>query len=293
MDRKGTTPGSNVNIRPVPSSYRVTNWLDEAKPAKAEYQDFWDNENNEQGKETDVLDGDFTKLERYLNEIGSIQDLADCIRVLREKFGRQLSGEGIDLAAGNLWAAPHFASIESIRKIYCLEFSKHRLLKHGPALLDHYQVPPDRVELVLGSFYDLRLPDRSMDFVFLAAAFHHADRPKELLAEIRRVLTPSGVVIIIGEHKLPVIRAYLKNAVKFFLTRILPEGVQMKLIEKKLRADRLFPGVHDLFPTDQILGDHYYTPKEYADMFASCGFIAKRVRRANSIFASYILFKAT
>ncbi len=272
--------------------YRFARWLDEVGPAKMEYQDYWDSETNEEGKETDVLDGNFARLETYLEEIGSIHDLALCIRALREQFGRRLEGEGIDLAAGNLWAAPHLTALESVRKLYCLEYSQHRLTKQGPALLSHYGVPQDKVELVLGSFYSLRLPDASLDFAFLSAAFHHAERPQELLAEIRRVLKPSGIVIVIGEHRLPVVRAYLKNAAKFVLGRVLPESVQLKRFGKKLQSNGLFPGVHDLFPTEPVMGDHYYTLSEYAKMFADGGFFTKRIRRAGSIYDSYILVKS-
>jgi len=44
------------------------------------------------------------------------------------------------------------------------------------------------------------LENNSVDFIFLCQAFHHADDPEKLIYEIRRVLKPDGIVIIIGEH---------------------------------------------------------------------------------------------
>ena len=37
-------------------------------------------------------------------------------------------------------------------------------------MLEHYQIPEDRVKLVSGSFYEIKCPDESMDFqdMFLA-----------------------------------------------------------------------------------------------------------------------------
>jgi ubiquinone/menaquinone biosynthesis C-methylase UbiE len=43
------------------------------------------------------------------------------------------------------------------------------------------RVPPEKIVLARGTFYDLHLPDGSVDFVLLSQAFHHADRPGELL----------------------------------------------------------------------------------------------------------------
>jgi ubiquinone/menaquinone biosynthesis C-methylase UbiE len=85
------------------------------------------------------------------------------------------------MAAGNLWAVPRLLRLGTVDKIYCLEYSKHRLLQIGPAVLEYYGVPKERVVLALGSFYDLHLKNKSLDFVFMSQAFHHADDPNRLL----------------------------------------------------------------------------------------------------------------
>lgn len=179
---------------------KVENWLSDSPDRKIEYSEYWNDEQNEQDKAWNILDGDFTKMESYLAQIGLVEDLRECLDACRARRGSRLGGVGIDLAAGNLWASPHLFGCGDVEKLYCLEFSKHRLLKLGPKVLEHYQVPNDKVVLVYGSFYDLHLPDGCLDFALLSAAFHHAEDPNRLLAEIRRVLKPDGVLMMIGEH---------------------------------------------------------------------------------------------
>jgi hypothetical protein len=69
---------------------RMTDWPIERWLSDAEY----------------VLDGDFAKMERYLEATELPRDLKACADVLRNEFGRSLAGVGVDLAAGNLWAVP-------------------------------------------------------------------------------------------------------------------------------------------------------------------------------------------
>ncbi|HXQ24446.1 MAG TPA: class I SAM-dependent methyltransferase, partial [Candidatus Acidoferrales bacterium] len=185
------------------TEWRVENWLSDSPHRAIEYSEYWNDEQNEQDKAWNILDGDFTKMESYLAQIGLVEDLRECLDACRARRGSGLGGVGIDLAAGNLWAAPHLLGSGDIEKLYCLEFSKHRLLKLGPKVLEHYQVPNDKVVLVYGSFYDLHLADGSVDFALLSAAFHHAEDPNRLLSEIRRVLKPDGVLMVIGEHIVP------------------------------------------------------------------------------------------
>jgi ubiquinone/menaquinone biosynthesis C-methylase UbiE len=149
--------------------------------------------------------------------------------------------------------------------VYAVEYSVHRLLKLGPGLLDHYGVPPERAVLCLGSFYDLRLDDRSLDFVLLAQALHHADRPEALLGEVRRVLKPGGTLYVIGEHLIPdPPRARLRHR----LAASLPASLQNRLFGRVVPRSPESPAL----PADPILGDHYYSRREYHEMLAAAGF---------------------
>jgi ubiquinone/menaquinone biosynthesis C-methylase UbiE len=184
---------------------------------------------------------------------------------------------------------PHLLRLGKIKLIYCVEISSYRLFEVGPVVLEHYSVPKDKVVLALGSFYKLKLPDNSLDFAFMSAAFHHADDPDALLAEIRRVLKPGGVVLITVEHITEVTpQAYMKHFLRFFASRTVPPKIQYKLFRNTFRAEKLFPKPNELFPPDPVLGDHYYTRWQYREMFSRHGFKMDRIRDGSQAF---ILFR--
>ena len=270
----------------VPPAWRVEEWLEPGDGGAIEYSDYWNDPDAERGKPFDVIGGDFARLEQYLGDVGLREDLNECLRAI----GLPLAGRGIDVAAGTLWAAPVLLGAGAVDRLYCVEFSRHRLLDIGPAVLDHYRVDPGRVVLAYGSFYDLRLPDASLDFAFLSQALHHADRPDALLGELHRVLRRGGVAIVIGEHLLRP-RHYAIYAAKAGLW-LLPRAMQRSLPATPLsRRPRLRPAGADLEPPDPVLGDHLYTRAEYDAMFERAGFDARRVRRRGSQYQSFVLIR--
>lgn len=126
-------------------------------------------------------------MEVYLKKSGLVDDLYNSIMIAK-KYGIKINGIGVDLAAGNLWAIPHLNKLGDFEKLYCLEYSRHRLFKLGITVLNHYSVPCEKTILVYGNFYNLHLPDKPVDFLFLSQSFHHAENPDDLLKEMRRVL---------------------------------------------------------------------------------------------------------
>ena len=200
-----------------------------------------------------------------------------------------MSGRGIDLAAGTLWAAPILLDAGAVERLYCLEYSKHRLLSIGPRVLEHYDVSPERVVLVYGSFYDLQLETESLDFAFLSQAFHHADRPAALLAELRRVLRPGGTAMIVGEHILRA-RDYALYLARAGASITLPRSLQRRLLGHELEVRvSLRPSARDVMPTDPVLGDHAYSSDEYRGLFTQAGFAVRPVRRPRSHYQSFVL----
>ena len=271
------------------SIFNIEYWLTDSEISAIEYSDYWNNEEKEKSKEWYILDGDFSKMENYLQKTGLLKDLMQCVECLKVDFKFELHGQGIDLAAGNLWAVPYLFDLGKIDKLYCLEFSRHRLLKIGPKVLDHYSVPQEKIVLVLGSFYDLHIKDNSLDFVFLSQAFHHADKPDKLLSEIHRVLKPNGVVIIIGEHILNYRKVQLKHAIKFVISTFIPDKVQQALFGETFQVKTLITKSGELPLTDPILGDHRYTNNEYWSFFAKYNFRIKHFKKQKSQFQSFVL----
>jgi len=267
-------------------------WLEEDRLSDLATSSYWNDEENEKTKEWHILDGDFRKMEEYVSRMRFPEALRGCVRALKNKSGRDFGGTGIDLAAGSLWAVPHLFKLGRIERLYCLEFSKHRLLKIGPAVLEHYGVPPDKVVLVFGNFYDLHLPDASLDFVLLASAFHHAYEPERLLAEISRVLKPEGCVFIIGEPMASRYKAYARHWAKYALARILPRAAQVRIFGHPLERSPFWPDQANIFPVDRVLGDHFYTPSRYRQMFEGQGFHPRGCTDRSVGMRSFVLVKS-
>jgi ArsR family transcriptional regulator len=72
---------------------------------------------------------------------------------------------------------------------------------HSPAMLEEARrrqalAGLTGIELRLGEMAHLPLPDKSADCAVLNMVLHHAADPAEVLAEIRRVLAPGGVLVL-------------------------------------------------------------------------------------------------
>jgi len=266
------------------SPWTVERWI--SSPDEVEYSAYWNDAEAERGKAWDVSAGGFEGVERYLGEVGLTSDLHACLQAAEAHRGHPLRGMGIDVAAGTLWAAPILLADPQVERLWCVEFSQHRLLEIGPLMLEHYGVPADRVVLALGSFYDLKLPDASLDFAFLSQAFHHADRPQDLLAELRRVLAADGVVVIVGEH-----RIRRSQFARYYLAAAMPDAARRRLAPGFVGGRRtLRPRGGDLEPTDPVLGDHTYRDHEYRDLFRTAGFRMQRLRERGAHYQSFLLY---
>lgn len=289
------TDASHVEKGKVPApsdlsaSYIQEQWMSDDQLTQVDFAAYWNDEEEERAKEWYVADNDFQKMESYLAESGLLEDLKRCLGAARHRLGRCIEGAGIDLAAGNLWASAYLSTHTDTELLYCLELSRHRLVKLGPVVLSHYGVPKDRVRLVTGSFYDLRLDDGGLDYALMAQALHHAAEPERLLTEVNRVLRPGGIVLVIGEHR--VTYNYVRHAVKHLIANLVPEALQRMLLGRRLTSTSLIPDSKDLFPPDPVLGDHYYTHLEYRRMFSRCGFKYLRVRSVRPDFCSFLLIK--
>jgi ubiquinone/menaquinone biosynthesis C-methylase UbiE len=271
-------------------SYAHEEWLTDVECL--EYSDYWNRESEEEQKPFWILDGDFEKMERYLDETGLVRQMGAAIDAARSQFGWKLQGVGCDLAAGALWAEPHLLRLGSVDKIYCVEYSRHRLLRIGPKVLAHYAVPADKIVLVLGDINRLRFKDATLDFVFMSAAFHHSDYPDRLLREIGRVLKQDGLVILIGEHRADVrLRHYLIQPLKFVISTCLPNAWQRHFLNRTVSTTRFLPSHEELFVTDHELGDHFYSLEQYRAMFSQAGFSSLRIGDRDLRQQSFILVR--
>ncbi len=263
----------------------LENWFDDVDLHKEEaYRDYWNDEEAEREKDWDVANRGFQAMENHVLRTGLAEDLRRSLEELESRFHKHPTGIALDLACGTCWAVPVLLKLHGITKLYCVEYSRHRLLKVGTLVLRHYGVDLSKVVLAMGSFYRLRLRDNEAGFVLMSQAFHHADRPLELLRELKRVLRPGGCAVIIGEHRVRLARTYVRHVVKRFVG-MFPRSAQIGLFGRAFSPET-FPLPHE---TDPLKGDHYYRTREYRQMFDEVGFQWARVSSSNAECLSFVL----
>lgn len=259
--------------------YPIYQWNNKSELKQLESYQYWNNEAEEKKKEWDIRDGNFKKLNQYLWHSGLKRDLIKAIQLSGLRSKTKL--RGIELGGGVCWSAPVLFNYLNILEMQFLEFSEHRITKIAPLILEHYRIPEDKVKLILGSFYEIKCPDESMDFIVLSQAFHHAANVECLLAEMNRVLKKEGVVIIIGEHNRGT--KFVFHCMAQRIWDILCGEYHSEHIELYKQSGCL--GV------DKRLGDRYYSVWSYAKMFRKYQFECKRIRTSKEEHFGFILRK--
>lgn len=265
--------------------YKFESWFDHEDKNSLIGIDYWNDEAqiSQKGYYRSVMDNNIEELETFWKKVGYYSCLMDCIEQLQvEKLN--IHGVGIDLAAGSLWTIPHLLKNPAVDHIYALEYSKFCIQKLGVKLLTNYQIPAEKVTLVLGSFYNIKLSNNSLDFIHISAALHHANQPLLLLKEMWRVLKPKGVIIMPTEPFLTEL-GYIKYRIVDLLPMIIKRKIwQISILPKK--QETLSPNIVGY---DPVLGDHFYHIKHYDQMFEQSGF--KKIYAKYGNFASFVLQK--
>ena len=250
----------------------VQSWLTESQLREIYTAGYWNDIEEEKKKEWWIEDGDYAKCRGYLERSGLLQEYRQA-----ESFISGMPRAGLrvaDLAAGIGWTSALISRIGSVTEVHAVEISRHRLERLFPHAVSMFSGHAKKIRRYLGSFYHLQLPPQSMDVVLLSHAFHHADRPLELLRECDRVLKPGGRIIVSGEHEIG-----LRLVTRRFLAAL-------------LRERRLVTDFRRLFPPDPTLGDHYYRYSDYCQLFEPFGY-ALQHRVAPSGNGLYVADKIT
>ena len=61
----------------------------------------------------------------------------------------------------------------------------------------------DNVTGIVNGAADTKLPEASVELVYLCDTYHHFEHPQEVLASIRRALRPGGRMVVIDFEKIP------------------------------------------------------------------------------------------
>ena len=272
---------SRTVIATVNDGHRVVLWLEQGDLKSIPSSAYWNDEEKEHEKAYDIQGERPEKLWRYLRDETTFHDQCEVVVKFASELGHRIQGTGIDVAAGVCWTTALLSKIESVDTQYAIDISKHRLFKLAPLVIKEFGGKSNKIIRVFGSFYDIRLPDASVDFCMMCQAFHHADDPWRLLRELHRVLKPGAPVLVIGEtpiYPLQLLKKRIKNVIKIVLP---PPFYASKPVF------RLWPSFEDLYPPDLEGGDHYYHIREYPKSFEQCGFALHSLeRRRYTIFVA-------
>ena len=243
----------------------VIYWISDDELKNIYSAEYWNNLNEEMKKEWWIDDGDYEKCMNYLNK--SLMEEYNESKFYIDNF-KKTNIDILDLAAGIGWTSVLMSKIKKVSSVSAVEISKHRIT----SLFEHCNImlsgDSNKINRYLGSFYDIKLDNNSIDLIYMSQSFHHANAPIKLLFECDRVLKNSGRIILVGEHYIDfkkIVRRFIGNLIK----------------KRKITLN-----FYELFKPDPILGDHYYRISDYQFFFQSFGysFQYKKLKNGNAIY---------
>lgn len=245
----------------------IQSWLTNEERATIYSSKYWNDIEEEKGKPWWIVDSKkYNDCEKYLQDSGLLDEYYTAERYIIDQQGNAL--KVLDLAAGIGWTSALLSRLPNVAEIHAVEISKHRLSDLFENAFIMLSGNEDKVFRYLGSFYDLKIEDNSMDIIFLSQAFHHADKPFKLLAECDRVLKKGGLLLLVGEPHIKI-----KQIIKQFVVSLLKER-------------KITTNFYDLFPADDILGDRYYRRYDYYFLLRGYGYEVRHeiTKSGNAIY---------
>jgi SAM-dependent methyltransferase len=254
----------------------IAKWLDEQSLSSIYSSQYWNDLTAERSKEWWIAEGSdasFLRLQSHLENSG----LMDGYRIA-EQFVAQIPMQGLavaDLASGIGWTSSLLSKLPNVGSVHSIEISQHRLELLFPQAVRMFHGVPAKLHRNLGSFYRMAFTDTSMDVVFVSSAFHHASSPLRLLTEIDRVLKPGGKLILIGENFIGI------------------TAIVRRIIKKMAKERRFCSNFYELFPPDDVSGDHYYRVSDYYLFLQMLGYKLVEFSIQKKQLAAFIAEKAS
>jgi SAM-dependent methyltransferase len=233
----------------------IKNWLSDEELKLVYTSSYWNDIEEEKKKEWWIEDGNYKKCLDYLKSSKLLYGYQQS-----EKFISNFATISIkiaDLGAGIGWTSALLSKLQNISEVHAVDISKHRMDSLFKNSVKMFSGEEDKIFRYIGSFYDLKFKDKSMDIIYMSQSFHHANKPLKLFLECDRVLKNNGRIILVGEHYIGI-----KLIIRRFLSIL-------------IRQKKLITNFYEIFPPDKRLGDHYYRRSDYYFMFGSMGYDVK------------------
>jgi SAM-dependent methyltransferase len=125
------------------------------------------------------------------------------VRAVEQVDWRSLLRDGatvLDLGCGAGWLSAMLSRRPEVARVVACDGSPTMLRDLLPEMVGLLDGDADVIEAVCAGFTPLVFADAaSFDLVVMSSAFHHCGDPDDLLAELRRVLSPGGAVVLLNE----------------------------------------------------------------------------------------------
>lgn len=116
-----------------------------------------------------------------------------------------MRGHGIrvlDLAAGTGWLAAYLSRFDEVASIDALDSSRSNLEMMLPGVVERMGGVASKIRPIRALFTPLLVEDGTYDLIVASSALHHAPRLTDVLDECRRVVKPSGAMVLLNETPL-------------------------------------------------------------------------------------------
>ena len=142
-----------------------------------------------------------------------------------------------EIGAGQGRYVMHFANrVEKNGKVYAEDIDAHALA-HLKKRCERWGV--ENVETVLGDVKNPKLPEGSLDLIFVISSYHHFDDPIELLRKARSALKPTGILAI-GEWLPEDENSREATTPETMTAQMKDAGYRLERIETFLKANNLY-----------------------------------------------------
>jgi len=117
------------------------------------------------------------------------------VREITSKLNIELKGVGAEIGAGASVLSNSIATIfPQVTRIYAIEIVPEMAYLLQPKIISHTG-NIDRIQPVIGSFDEIKIPDSSLDFLVEFDSLHHSDDLNKTLCELSRVLKVGGKLV--------------------------------------------------------------------------------------------------
>jgi ubiquinone/menaquinone biosynthesis C-methylase UbiE len=169
----------------------------------------------------------------------------------------------LDLGCGSGWLSAMLSTQPQVERVIAWDSSPALLRDLLPDMIGLVGGVADKIDRVCGDFVPLLLDDASVQAVVMSSAFHHAEQPEALLAELSRVLAPGGVAVLLNETP------WHRIAIVGFATRMYAAALAGLAGRITHRPGHL-GSRHVLY--DETLGDRAYSLPAWRQMLGAAGF---------------------